>query len=179
MRSPTAPAPTPIALARSHSRRSLAIAHTRGARSPSRARWHLPATSKRLVRSVKHNFARLSIREWHSPVPGDRLVLRLRHRSMQQRVLEQSLLNEGPSTSRRTSTLLNKLLFHIFSLSPLLINITFFFLCSALANLISVEIFFLLIILFLFRGCARGLGGHGFAPMENRGDEFFAQSSAR
>ena len=178
MRSPTAPAPTPMALARSHSRRSLAIARTRGARSPSRARWHLPATSRRLVRSVKHNFARLSIREWHSPVPGDRLVLRLRHRSMQQRVLEQSLLNEGPITSRRTSTLLNNLLFHICLCSPCL-SILCFFLFSALANLISVEIHVLLIILFLFRGCDRGLGGHGFAPMKNRGDEFFAQSSDR
>ena len=115
-----------------HGARALALAalarhrwhrERRDRRQRSRARWHLRATSKRLVRrgttpgasahlrarSVKHNFARASTcvlfvcflsHSW----AGFAFFLRLRHRSMQQRVLEQSLLKEGPSTSRRTST---------------------------------------------------------------------------
>ena len=58
---------------------------------------------------------------------ASRFFLRLRHRSMQQRVLEQSLLNEGPITSRRTSTLLNNLLFHICLCSPGLSILCFFY----------------------------------------------------
>ena len=120
MRSPTAPAPpTPMALARSRSRRSLAIAgivngvivasdlalagifvpHPRGLCAEAPRQGQAPTCEPAASSTISRGLRRVFCLFVFSRILGlaSRFFLRLRHRSMQQRVLEQSLLNEVTS----------------------------------------------------------------------------------